>query len=293
MRTVKGRVLFLGNSPVTVASLPAIDRTMNDTVPVIGPGIPANILDRTYRLNPPKTVFKKMLCRLADVFEARLARASLIPDAPVYDNRQFPWVPEVEADWRKVRAELDEVMKFRDQMPSFQDIVKEVGLIQKDDQWKTFFLTGIGMDCEENARRCPETMRVLKKIPGIKTAFFSILSPHKHIPPHRGPYVGVLRLHLGLIVPEPREKVRIRIADKCHLWQEGKCLVFDDTYNHEVWNDTEGYRVVLFVDFARPMKSPYGALNDWILNMATLAPIFREAKGKQASWEKRFYKGKK
>lgn len=264
---------------------------MNATPP--GPGIPANIMDRTYRLNPPKTVLKKFLARMADSFEARLARASVIPDQPVYDNRHFPWATEVESEWRKVRAELDEVMKFRDQMPSFQDIVKEVGLIQKDDQWKTFFLTGIGMDCEGNAARCPETMRILRKIPGLKTAFFSILSPKKHIPPHRGPYVGVLRLHLGLLVPKPRENVRIRVADKVCHWDEGKCLIFDDTYNHEVWNDTDGYRVVLFVDFARPMRSPWGGFNDWVLNLATLAPLLREARGKQAKWEKKFYqKGK-
>lgn len=267
---------------------------MNGTLtsPSIQANIPANILDRTFRLNPPKTFLRRILAKITDVFEAMLARASLIPDVPVYHNRHFPWAKEVEADWRKVRAELDEVMKFRDRMPSFQDIVKEVGLIQKDDQWKTFFLRGIGMDCEENARRCPETMRLLDKIPGIKTAFFSILSPRKHIPPHRGPYVGVLRLHLGLIVPEPREKVRIRVADQICLWQEGQCLIFDDTYNHEVWNDTDSYRVVLFVDFARPMKAPFGWLNDRVLNMATLAPFIREAKGKQAKWEKKMYADK-
>lgn len=260
---------------------------MNETAS--GPGIPANILDRTFRLNPPKTLGRKVLAKITDSFEARLARASLIPDVPVYDNRHFPWATEVEAEWKKVRAELDEVMKFRDRMPSFQDIVKEVGLIQKDDQWKTFFLTGIGMDCGENAKRCPETMRILKKIPGIKTAFFSILSPHKHIPPHRGPYVGVLRLHLGLIVPQPREKVRIRVANQICHWDEGRCLIFDDTYNHEVWNDTDGTRVVLFVDFARPMRAPWGSINERVLNLATLAPIFREAKGKQEKWEKKMY----
>lgn len=268
---------------------------MNPSIPLAptSAGIPANIMDRTYRLNPPRTLGKKLLAKFTDWFEARLARASVVPDKPVYSREQFPWVESVEADWKKVRAELDEVMKFRDQMPSFQDIVKEVGLIQKDDQWKTFFLTGVGMDCEGNAQRCPETMRVLRKIPGLKTAFFSILSPKKHIPPHRGPYVGVLRMHLGLIVPEPREKVRIRIADQICLWEEGRCLIFDDTYNHEVWNDTDGYRVVLFVDFARPMKWPWGGLNDWVLNLATLAPFLREAKGKQATWEKKFYGGKR
>lgn len=214
----------------------------------------------------------------------------MVRDVPVYDTRQFSWAAGVESEWRKIRLELDEVMKFRDRMPSFQDIVKEVGLIQKDDQWKTFFLTGIGMDCEENARRCPETMRILKKVPGIKTAFFSILSPHKHIPPHRGPYVGVLRLHLGLIVPEPRERVRIRIADQTCFWEEGRSLIFDDTYNHEVWNDTDGFRAVLFVDFARPLVSPWGWINERVLNLASLAPFIREAKGKQEKWEKGMYR---
>ncbi|MFN0067401.1 MAG: aspartyl/asparaginyl beta-hydroxylase domain-containing protein [Limisphaerales bacterium] len=253
------------------------------------PSIPANILDRTFRLNPPKTLRAKIGAGIADRFEARLAAASVVPDKPVYDRAEFPWVPEVEADWHKVRAELDQVMKFRDRMPSFQDIIKEVGAIQKDDQWKTFFLSGIGMDCEANAAKCPETMKVLRKIPGMKTAFFSILSPGKHIPPHRGPYVGVLRLHLGLLVPEPREKCRIRIANQYHSWGAGRCLVFDDTFNHEVWNDTEGYRVVLFVDFARPMRAPWNRLNEWVLNAASLAPFIREAKGKQAKWEKKFY----
>ena len=78
---------------------------------------------------------------------------------------------DVEANWQKVRAELDAVMKYRDAMPSFQDIVKEVGMIQGDDQWKTFFLKGVGMDCEENARHCPETMKVLDMIPGCTTGF--------------------------------------------------------------------------------------------------------------------------
>ncbi len=105
----------------------------------------------------------------------------------------------MEANWPLVRAELDAVMAYREAMPNFQDILREVGSIQKDDNWKTFFLKGVGMNCSENARRCPETMRVLAAIPGCTTAFFSILSPGKQIPPHRGAWAGVLRLHLALI----------------------------------------------------------------------------------------------
>lgn len=262
-----------------------MDQTLTANVPIAKPTI--NYHDRTIRLTPAKGFVGKMSQRLFDWLERRVAAVSVHPDLHVYDTVTFPWAADVESEWKLVRAELDQVMKFRDQMPSFQDILKEVALIQTDDQWKTFFLMGIGMDCSENAKRCPETMRILNKIPGVKTAFFSILSPRKHIPAHRGAFNGVLRLHLALMVPEPREQVRIRIGNDIYNWTEGKALIFDDTYNHEVWNDTDGYRVVLFVDFARPLKSPWNKLLDGVLNMASLAPFLREAGMKQKKWEKK------
>lgn len=268
--------------------------TVADTAPVakVPEGFqlkPIDAYHRRHRTFPSTSLKAKIVDLLQDIAEAIIARASIHGDPPIYDISHFPWVADVEADWQKVRAELDQVMKYRDAMPSFQDIVKEVGMIQTDDQWKTFFLKGVGMDCEENARRCPETMKVLNKIPGCTTGFFSILSPRKHIPEHRGPWAGVLRLHMGLLVPEPRHQCRIRIADQVYAWSEGKCVIFDDTYNHEVWNDTDGYRVVLFVDFERPLWWPLSAINHWIMNLASLAPFLREAKGKQAASEKRFW----
>jgi ornithine lipid ester-linked acyl 2-hydroxylase len=221
--------------------------------------------------------------------ESLVCRFAHHGDRPVFAAEQFSWIGHVEANWQEVRRELDAVMTYREAMPNFQDILREVGSIQKDDNWKTFFLKGVGMNCTENARRCPETMRVLAAIPGCTTAFFSILSPHKQIPPHRGAWAGVLRLHLALMVPEPREQCRIRIADQIHTWQEGRCLVFDDTYNHQVWNDTDGYRVVLFVDFERPLRWPLRSLNHWLLNLAAFAPFLREANARQEAAERSFW----
>ena len=80
---------------------------------------------------------------------------------------------------------------------------------------------------------------------------FSILEPGKHLPPHRGPYNGVLRLHLGLIVPEPREQLGIRVDKDVYRWKEGEAVIFDDAYEHEAWNRTPHTRVVLFVDFSQ------------------------------------------
>ena len=251
-----------------------------------------NYADRKHRLGPPRTLSGRFGLWLQDKLEGFVARVSVHGDPQVYDARSLPWAAELEAGWKKIRTELDSVMVYRDQMPSFQDILKEVETIQTDNDWKTFFLAGIGMDCRENAARCPETMRLLGKIPGMKTAFFSILSPHKHIPAHRGAYNGLLRFHLGLLVPEPREQVRIRIGNNFYNWTEGRALIFDDTFNHEVWNDTDGFRVVLFVDFTRPLRQPWHWLNENFLRIGAFAPFLREAGKKQTAWQKKFYQTK-
>ncbi len=251
--------------------------------------LPLAEYDRTHRLKHGTRWWQRGQAAVFDVIEAMLVRSGIHGDQPVFENAQFPWAAEVERSWPQVREELDHVMHYRDQMPSFQDIVKEVGTIQTDDKWKTFFFKGLGMDCEENARRCPATMRLLDKIPNATTAFFSILSPDKHIPAHRGAWAGVLRLHLGLLVPEPRDKARIRIANRICHWEEGKCLIFDDTWNHEVWNDTDGHRVVLFVDFERPLREPWQWINHFVMNVVALAPFLREAKTRERTWEKRMW----
>jgi len=252
-------------------------------------GAKPDLHTRAHTLGPPRTALGRFGLHLQNALERFVARVSVLPDTAVYDTADFPWVRNFEANWHAIRAELDRVLVHREQMPSFHEIIKEVGTITHDDSWKTFFLLGAGMDCSENARRCPETMRLLQGIPAASTAFFSILSPGKHIPAHRGAYNGVLRFHLGLQVPEPRERCRIRIGNRIQSWNEGEALIFDDSFNHEVWNDTSGWRVVLFVDFARPLRQPWHWLNRSFVSLGALAPFLREAGQKQKAWEKKFY----
>ena len=240
-------------------------------------------------LMPPTGLMGRAVASFLDFAEWCFAKFSRVGDKPVFSRDDFAWVGAVEADWRAIRAELDRIMQRRDELPNFQDISTAVNLIQHDNNWKTFMFFGYGATSEENCRQCPATVAALKKIPGLKTAFFSILSPRKHIPAHRGPYNGVLRLHLGLIVPEPRDQVRIRVDDQICTWEEGGALIFDDSYDHEVWNDTDGWRVVLFVDFVRPVWFPFNLLNHVILRAAVFTPYIREAQENQAKWEKAFY----
>ncbi|MGK7370147.1 MAG: aspartyl/asparaginyl beta-hydroxylase domain-containing protein [Candidatus Halalkalibacterium sp. M3_1C_030] len=185
--------------------------------------------------------------------ERIMTKYSRVSNAPVLDSYQFEWASLLEQNWRIIREELDQVLLYKESIPRFQDISEDQQSISKDDDWRTYFLYGFGYKAEINCSRCPETTRLIESIPGMTTAFFSILNPGKHIPEHRGVFKGFLRYHLGLKVPQQADKCRIRVDDITAHWQEGKGMLFDDTYLHEVWNDTDETRVVLLLDVIRPL----------------------------------------
>ncbi len=197
---------------------------------------------------------------------------------------RFPWAADVEAGWKLVRQELDTVLQDLDRVPSFQQVSPEQESLTEDHRWKTFFFYAYGVRDEPNCRRCPETDRLLQRIPGMRSAMFSILLPHKHIPPHRGPYGGVLRLHLPLIVPESRDGARIRAGNQVRSWTEGRCLVLDDSLDHEAWNDTSEIRVVLFVDFLRPLPFPLSWWNRMVVGLMRWSPLIRGIQRNQKRW---------
>lgn len=192
-------------------------------------------------------------------------RFSFVGQKPFFAASEFAWIPRIETGWTAMRDELRSLLRKGEKIPSFHEISPDQLKITQDDKWKTYMLYAYGRKIAENCSRCPETTRLIEAIPGIKTAFFSILSPGKHLPEHRGPYSGVLRYHLGLIVPRQKEACRIRVDSEVAHWEEGRSVVFDDTYMHEVWNDTDEERVVLFVDFARPLPFPVSMLNDAVI----------------------------
>ena len=214
---------------------------------------------------------------------------SKVGNPPIYDNAVFPWTKVIERDWRVIRAELDRVLTRKDDLPGFHELSTDVAVISQDRGWKTFFLCGYGFRSANNIKLCPETWRVCQNIPGLITVMFSILEPGKHLPPHRGPYNGVLRLHLGLIVPEPREQLGIRVENDVYRWREGEAVIFDDAYEHEAWNRTPHTRVVLFVDFIKPLRQPARFLNWLLLHLAVFTPFVREGMDNQKAWEKKFY----
>jgi aspartyl/asparaginyl beta-hydroxylase (cupin superfamily) len=215
-------------------------------------------------------------------------RHSLVGDHTFFAPDDFAWVRTLEEGAPLIRKELEDVLRYGDELPNFQDISTDQYQITDDDRWKTFFFYGYGFTAGKNVERCPETARLLQQIPGMTTAMFSIFAPHKRIPPHGGPYKGVLRYHLALMVPEPASECGIRVGNDVRHWTEGKSLVFDDTWEHEAWNDTDGTRVVLFVDFKRPMSRVARALNETVLKLIGFSPFIQDAKARHNAWEKRF-----
>jgi len=228
--------------------------------------------------------------KLLRIFEKIIACYSLVGDPTFFDPKLFPWVERLEADWKEMRRELDAVLEHREKLPNFQDISRDQYAITRDDLWKTYLFFAYGAKAENNCRRCPKTTALIETIPDMKTAFFSILAPGKHIQEHRGPYKGVIRYHLGLIIPEPREKCRIRVGKDIGYWEEGKSLIFDDSYRHEAWNETDGMRAVLFIDFVRPVRFPFSILNRIAIELIALSPFIQDVKANQRHWDKRLEK---
>jgi beta-hydroxylase len=212
-----------------------------------------------------------------------------VGNPPIYDKTVFPWVRAIERDWRAIRAELDRVLTRKEELPGFHELATDVSTISQDRGWKTFLLAGYGFRSKNNIKLCPDTWRICQSIPGLITVMYSILEPGKHLPPHRGPYNGVLRLHLGLIVPEPRDQLGIRVENEVYRWREGEAVIFDDAFEHEAWNRTPHTRVVLFVDFRKPLRFPANVINWLLLHMAMFTPFIREGMDNQKAWEKKFY----
>jgi aspartyl/asparaginyl beta-hydroxylase (cupin superfamily) len=169
-----------------------------------------------------------------------------------------PALRTLDSGYAVIREEMETVLSHRDQLPRYHELARSEqrisGDVDPDKSWKVFMLRSVAGDPVANQAKCPRTTALLNAIPNVYQAFFSILDPGKSIPAHCGGYLGYLRYHLGLQVPE-NDPPSMRVKDQIHIWEEGKSIVFDDSWEHEVYNKSDGSRVVLIVDFLRPM--PY------------------------------------
>ncbi|MBU6509913.1 MAG: aspartyl/asparaginyl beta-hydroxylase domain-containing protein [Gammaproteobacteria bacterium] len=178
-----------------------------------------------------------------------------------FDRADFPWLATLEQATAAIRAELDSVLQNQEglkpyvQIDAVQD-PREWRELNQSPQWSAFQLLKGGKPILPNAECCPATMQALQALPLVRIpghapeAFFSVLRPGTHIPPHYGLANYKLAVHLPLIVPAD---CAIRVGNETRGWTEGQCLIFDDSFQHEAWNKSDRLRAVLITEVWNPL----------------------------------------
>jgi Aspartyl/asparaginyl beta-hydroxylase and related dioxygenases len=184
-----------------------------------------------------------------------------LPVIPFYDRTLFPWLSELEAATPVIQAELSALLAGG--MDDFAPYiaypkgapVNQWGELNHSRKWSSLFLWKNGARQEAICARCPRTTELLEGLPMARqddfapTAMFSALQPHTHIPPHTGSSNVRLLAHLPLILPG---RARFRVGNTVKDWKMGQAWVFDDTIEHEAWNDADDMRVILIFDVWNP-----------------------------------------
>lgn len=182
-----------------------------------------------------------------------------LPQTSFYDPGAFPWVAALEAAAPAIRAELVALLDERDGFHPYvegdADRPNRGHALLDDRRWSAFDLYRSGQPVKDNVRRCPATMRALAGAPlplisgRSPMALFSLLEPRTHIPPHWGMLNTRLICHLPLIVPPT---CRLRVGNHQRTVEPGRMMIFDDSIEHEAWNDSDKVRVVLLFEIWRP-----------------------------------------
>jgi aspartyl/asparaginyl beta-hydroxylase (cupin superfamily) len=164
---------------------------------------------------------------------------------PIYDPHQFDWTERLEAAFPEIQREALAMLESQAVQPHPQKLT-DAG------SWLTSYFYVRGEPLEATHRACPATSAALKSCfpDGVsEQAFFSVLSGGAHVKPHCGPWNTRLTCHLGLVVPEGAS---MRVGTQTVEWHEGKCLIFDDSFEHEVVNKGDARRVVLLLHMWHP-----------------------------------------
>ena len=181
-----------------------------------------------------------------------------LPHTQFFDRADFDWVADYEAAAPAIRAELEAVLADDDVLKPYVEAdptrANKGHALLGDPNWSAFYLWENGAPAP-GAARCPATMAALDALPIPRIAarspmaLFSVLRPHTHIPPHSGMLNTRLIVHLPLIVPDG---CRLRVGNDVRAVEAGKVMIFDDSIEHEAWNDSDDTRVVLLTEIWRP-----------------------------------------
>lgn len=197
------------------------------------------------------------------IYESECAglRFAFLPADEFFPRYHFSWFNVFEAATPIVQAELASLLETGD-----EGFAPYVGLppgaprnkwteLDGSDRWSAYYLWKYGAPIETAIRRCPNTAALLERMPRAQipgrcpSAFFSVLRPHSRIPPHTGVSNTRAVVHLPLIIPDG---CGFRVGGETRQWRVGEAFAFDDTIEHEAWNDSDHPRVVLIIDVWNP-----------------------------------------
>jgi len=184
-----------------------------------------------------------------------------LPTSAYFDRRLFAWLPEYEALYPRIRAELESVLAA--DAAAVRERVFHTSALEAANlrggavapSWDGYYFYRYGERRADNCRACPGTAAALDALPLIRIrahgpeVLFSVFTAGTHLLPHRGVTNARAVSHLPLIVPPD---CALRVGNETHEWREGRVVVFDDTYEHEAWNRSDRVRVVLIADIWNP-----------------------------------------
>ena len=188
---------------------------------------------------------------------------SRVPRTPYIQVREFAELAPLEANWQLIRAEALNMIALKKIKAAEQHNDAGFNSFFKSG-WKRFYLKWYDASHPSARRLCPRTWALLQAIPSVKAAMFAELPPGARLNPHRDPFAGSLRYHLGLATPND-DRCFIEVDGQRHSWRDGQGVVFDETFIHWAVNGSDSGRVILFCDVERPMRYRWvGAVNRWL-----------------------------
>jgi ornithine lipid ester-linked acyl 2-hydroxylase len=254
----------------------------------LGIWVAASLLIRRFE-NMPSKRKKKLFTKTINEIYTWFEDHGLMRRNPAYIrdyHREYPELKTLEDNYAVVQQECLELLNIKDRLTD----VRSLGAGYTDGgihtaKWKAFMFKS-GDFLEDNCRLAPRTAELIRKIPGVYTAFFSVLDPHQEITPHWGYYKGFLRYHLGVRIPynnannqcwlrvngdraqnELLDKNQIEFGER-YYWKNGEGIIFDDNYLHDAANESDEVRVVLWLDLRRKMPfyiMPLNRLCLWLV----------------------------
>lgn len=174
----------------------------------------------------------------------------------------FPAVRRLEANFDQLKIEVQELLKKRE-LGRYEDI-DPIRAAQISKDWRLYYAYVLGVTNEQAREDVPTLLEFAERTPGVVSAMVSVLEPGVHLDAHEGPYAGILRYHL-CIETAAVNPPRIRVDQEYYTWKAGESIVLDDTFEHEVRNDSDQPRVIVIIDFRRPMGVLADRLNRYCL----------------------------